>query len=200
MNKTEFLQEIARGIAGLPHEDVDRWLEYYAEMLSDRIEEGMSEEEAVADLGAPAEIVKQILSQTPLTKLIKNKVKPKRKLRVWEIILICVGSPVWGALAIALAAVFFSVIVSLWACIVSLWAVEFSLAACGIAGVIGIAFFLATGAVHQGLFLLGCGLVCAGMAYFGWYFCKQLSVLLAKLCKLFLLFVKSLFVEKEGKK
>jgi uncharacterized membrane protein len=200
MTKIEFLHELGAALLGLPQEDIERWLEYYTEMLEDRIEDGMSEKEAVTSLGDPTKIVKEILAQTPFTKLIKNKVKPKRKLQVWEIILICVGSPIWSAFAISAVAVFFSVIVSLWACIVSLWAVEFSLAACGIAGVIGTAFFLATGAVHQGLFLLGCGLVCAGMAYFGWCFCKQLSVLLAKLCKLFLLFVKSLFVEKEGEK
>ncbi len=200
MNKNEFLQELAIDLVGLPQEDTERWLEYYAEMLSDRIEDGMSEEQAVADLGAPSEIVKQILSQTPLTKLIKNKLKPNHKLRVWEIILIALGSPIWLALAVSAAAIFFSVFVSLWAGIVSLWATELALAVSGLAGVLGSPLFFATGGAYQGLLILGGGLVCAGLAYFGFFLCRWLTVLLAKLCKLFLLFVKSLFVEKEGKR
>lgn len=200
MNKAEFLQELGIELLGLPQDDVERWLEYYTEMLEDRIEDGMGEAEAVASLGEPKGIARQILAQTPFTKLIKNKVKPKRKLRVWEIILICVGSPIWVSLALAVAAVFFSVLVSFWACIVSLWAVELALAVSGVAGVPGSVLLLITGRVYQGMLLLGGGFVCVGIAYFGWYSCKHLSVFFAKLCKSFLVFVKSLFVEKEGKR
>ena len=136
MNKCEFLTQLALELKGLPREDTERWLEYYKEMLEDRIEDGMSEEEAVASLGDPAEIVKEILSQTSFAKLIKNKIKPKRKLLVWEIVLICLGSPIWVSLAVSVAATIFSVFVSLWAAIVSLWAAELSLAVSGVAGVL----------------------------------------------------------------
>ncbi len=199
MNKTEFLQELAMDILGLPQDDVEHWLEYYAEMLEDRIEEGMSEEEATASLGDPKTIARQILSQTPFAKLIKNKIKPKHKLRVWEIILVVLGCPIWLALGIAALAGFFSVFVSLWAGIVSIWAGELALAVSGIAGVLFSFFLIGTGTTYQGLLLLGGGLFCAGLAYFGFFICKWLTVLLCKLCKLFVLFVKSLFVEKEGK-
>ena len=80
MKKNEFLQELSMEILGLPQEDVEHWLEYYTEMLEDRIEEGMSEQEATAALGDPKAIARQILAQTPFTKLIKNKIAPKRKL------------------------------------------------------------------------------------------------------------------------
>ncbi len=199
MNKIEFLEELAIDLIGLPQEDTERWLEYYTEMLEDRIEDGMSEEQAVASLGDPKGVARQILAQTPFTKLIKNKIKPKRKLRVWEIVLICVGSPVWVSLAVAVAAVFFSVLVSLWACIVALWAAELAVAASGLGGVLLTFLFVGTGAAYQGFLLLGGGLVCAGLSWFGFFFCKWLTKLFLKLCELFLLFVKSLFVEKEGK-
>lgn len=200
MNKAEFLQELAMEILGLPQEDTEHWLEYYTEMLEDRIEDGMSEQEAVASLGDPKGIARQILAQTPFTKLIKNKIKPKHKLRVWEIILIALGSPIWLALAFSALAVFFSVFVSLWAAgVVSIWAAEFALAVSGLVGVLFSFFLVGTGATYAGVLLLGGGLVCAGLAYFGFFLCRWLTVLLAKLCKLFVLFVKSLFVEKEGK-
>ena len=101
MNKVEFIQKLSLELLGLPQEDVERWLEYYTEMLEDRIEDGMSEAAAVASLGDPKTIARQILAQTPLTKLIKNKIKPKRKLQVWEIVLIVLGSPIWLSLLIA---------------------------------------------------------------------------------------------------
>ncbi len=199
MNKTEFLHELGIEILGLPQEDVERWLEYYTEMLEDRIEDGMSEAQAVASLGDPKAIARQILAQTPFTKLIKNKIRPKRKLQVWEIVLVVLGSPIWLAIAVSLAAAFFVIFASLWTGIVSVWAAELSVAVCGLAGVLFSFFLVGTGSVYQGLLLLGGGLFCAGLSYFGFILCKRLTVLLGKLCKLFVLFVKSLFVEKEGK-
>ncbi len=199
MNKTEFLHELGIEILGLPQEDVERWLEYYTEMLEDRIEDGMSEAQAVASLGDPKTIARQILAQTPFTKLIKNKIRPKRKLQVWEIVLVVLGSPIWLAIAVSLAAAFFVIFASLWTGIVSVWAAELSVAVCGLAGVLFSFFLVGTGSVYQGLLLLGGGLFCAGLSYFGFILCKRLTVLLGKLCKLFVLFVKSLFVEKEGK-
>ena len=199
MNKTEFLHELGIEILGLPQEDVERWLEYYTEMLEDRIEDGMSEAQAVASLGDPKVIARQILVQTPFTKLIKNKIKPKRKLRVWELILVILGSPIWLVLAVSAIAVFFSVFASLWAGIVSIWACEFSLVVGGV-GCLLLGFFpLGTGAVYLAALVFGGGLFCVGLSYFGFFLCKWLTVLLAKLSKLFVLFVKSLFVEKEGK-
>ena len=164
MKKNEFLQELGIEILGLPQEDTEHWLEYYTEMLEDRIEEGMSEEEATASLGDPKAIARQILSQTPFTKLIKNKIKPKRKLQVWEIILICLGSPIWLSLAVSVAAIFFSVFVSLWAGIVSIWAGELAVAVSGIAGVLFSFFLIGTGTTYQGLLLLGGGFFCAGLS------------------------------------
>ena len=188
MKKNEFLQELGIEILGLPQEDTERWLEYYTEMLEDRIEEGMSEEEATASLGDPKAIARQILSQTPFTKLIKNKIKPKHKLRVWEILLVALGSPIWLSLAIAALAVFFSAFVSLWAGIVSIWAGELAVAVSGIAGVLFSFFLIGTGTTYQGLLLLGGGLFCVGLSYFGFFLCRWLTVLLCKLCKLFVLF------------
>ena len=199
MNKNEFLQELSMDILGLPQEDTEHWLEYYAEMLDDRMEDGMSEEAAVASLGDPKGIARQILAQTPFRKLIKNKIAPKRKLQVWEIVLVVLGSPIWLAIAVSLAAAFFAIFASLWAGIVSVWAAELSVVVCGLAGVLFSFFLVGTGSVYQGLLMLGGGLFCAGLAYFGFFACKCLTVLLGKLCKLFVLFVKSLFVEKEGK-
>ncbi len=53
MNKREFLQKLENGLSGLPREDIEQRLSFYAEMIDDRIEDGFSEEEAVAGIGTP---------------------------------------------------------------------------------------------------------------------------------------------------
>ena len=95
MNKYEFLGRLRERLVGLPPKDIEKSLDYYAEIIADRVEDGMSEEEAVAALGTLDEIVAQILEDTPLPKLVKEKVRPKRALRTWEILLIVLGFPLW---------------------------------------------------------------------------------------------------------
>ena len=64
-------------------------------MIDDRMEEGLAEEEAVSSFGTPEEIADQILSEIPLSRLVRERVKPKRALKAWEIVLLVLGSPVW---------------------------------------------------------------------------------------------------------
>ena len=51
MNKTEFVNQLSAGLMGLSQEDIKRSVDFYTEMIDDRIEDGMPEEEAVAALG-----------------------------------------------------------------------------------------------------------------------------------------------------
>lgn len=71
MNKQAFLSALRKGLTGLPENDIEHSIEFYSEMIDDRIEEGMSEEEAAASIGNIDDIVSQILSETSLTKLVK---------------------------------------------------------------------------------------------------------------------------------
>ena len=51
MNKQEYLESIRSRISAMPADDVNRFMDYYSEMIDDRVEDGLSEEEAVADMG-----------------------------------------------------------------------------------------------------------------------------------------------------
>ena len=88
MTKQEFLVDLGLGLSCLPQEDAEERLSFYSEMIDDRIEEGLSEEEAVREMGAVDGIVSQIVAEVPLSKLVKKKIKPKRRLRAWEIVLL----------------------------------------------------------------------------------------------------------------
>ena len=42
MNKQEFLAHLRKGLSGLPQNDIEKRLNFYGEMLEDRMEEGLS--------------------------------------------------------------------------------------------------------------------------------------------------------------
>ena len=46
MNKREFLASLRNGLYGLPQDDIEERLGFYAEMIDDRMEEGLTEEQA----------------------------------------------------------------------------------------------------------------------------------------------------------
>ena len=93
MTKLQFLLALHDKLAGLPRNEVEERLNFYSEMIEDRMEDGLSEEEAVAAVGSIDEIAAQITADIPLIKIVKEKVKPKRKRNAWEITLLAVGSP-----------------------------------------------------------------------------------------------------------
>ena len=100
MNKSEFLKELEKNLKGLPKEDIDERIEFYSEAIDDRVEEGKTEEEAVEEIGTVEEVVREIAEDTPLLELVKKKMKPKRSLSAWEIVLIVLGFPVWFPLLV----------------------------------------------------------------------------------------------------
>ena len=105
MDKAQFLEELRGRLAGLPRSDLDERLQFYGEMIDDRMEDGLSETEAVAGIGSVDEVVAQIMEEIPLSKLVREKVKRSRGLKAWEIVLLVLGSPVWLPLGIAAFAV-----------------------------------------------------------------------------------------------
>ena len=87
MNKQEFLCKLREALIGFPKQDVEDRLAFYSEMIDDRIEEGLTEEEAVFAIGSVDEVEAQIVAEIPLVKIAKEKIKPKRRLKTWEMLL-----------------------------------------------------------------------------------------------------------------
>ena len=79
MDKKEFLSELEKRLQGLPKADIEERLEFYSESIDDRVEEGKTEEEAINDMGGIDSVVNQIADETPIVNLVKERVKPKRK-------------------------------------------------------------------------------------------------------------------------
>ncbi|MCQ2425887.1 MAG: DUF1700 domain-containing protein [Lachnospiraceae bacterium] len=198
MTKTEFLSALRLGLAGLPEKDIEERVSFYAEMIDDRTEEGLTEEEAVDAVGPVGTVISQIAEETPLSKLVKEKIKPKRRLKGIEIALMILGAPLWVSLLIAAFAVLLALIVAFWAVIVAFWAVFASLAACGLAGITAGIGFAVGGKGLSGLALIGAGLFLLGLSVFAFFGCKAATKGIFVLTKKALSGVKKAFLKKEA--
>lgn len=184
MKKQELFEKISGKLEGLPEEDIKKSLDYYNEMIEDRMEEGLSEEEAVEAMGSPEEIAEQILMDTSLPKLVKAKVKPKRPLAVWEIVLIVLGFPVWFPLLAAFGVVLLSVYIVIWSVILVLFSVDFALAVSGAATIIGSITMIFCSSIQHCLYYFGLGLLMCGLAvmlFFGSIYTTKKIIVLSKL-------------------
>ncbi|MBQ9459719.1 MAG: DUF4097 family beta strand repeat protein [Oscillospiraceae bacterium] len=65
MKKEEFLAALAAELRDLSKEDIARSLEFYSEAVDERVEGGMSVEEAVADLGGAEKVAQQVMAELP---------------------------------------------------------------------------------------------------------------------------------------
>lgn len=196
MKKRDFLEELANRLAGLPQEDIQRSLDYYAEMIEDRIEDGISEENAVRAVGTPAEAASQILSEIPLPKLVKARIKPSHALRIWEIILLILGSPIWLSLLIAAIAVVFATYTVIWSALIVLCAVEITFGACSVFGIFAPVFYAVQGNIGTGVAIFGMGLILAGLTVLMFLVCRQATKTLCQVSKRIFLGIKSCFIRK----
>lgn len=197
MTKLKFLLSLHERLSALPQDDVEERLHFYSEMIEDRMEEGMTEEEAVAAVGSVEEIADQIAEDIPSAKIAKERIQPKRRLRAWEIVLLAIGSPLWISLLIAFFAVVLSLYLSLWSVVITLWSVFVSLIACTIGGV-GAGAVLAFGEYPlSGLAMIGAGLVFGGLSVFLFYGCKAATKGAMALAKAMVRGIKKAFVKKE---
>ena len=197
MDKQEFLARLRDGLAGLPREDIEERLAFYSEMIDDRMEEGLSEAEAVAAAGSVEEIVAQAVADVPFAKLARERIKRRTRLSPVKVLLLVLGSPVWLSLVIALAAVVFSVYVSLWSVIVSLWAVFGSLAASSVGVMLAGGVVAMGGDTLPGIALVGAGLVAAGLSIFAFLGSRAATKGLVLLTKKCAVWIKNCLIRKE---
>ena len=194
MNKFDFLTHLRAKLWSIPKEDAERSVELYSEMIDDRMEEGLSEEEAVAAIGDLDEIVRGIVGDAPAAVPVAEEApKPRKNRKTWEIVLLILGSPVWVSLLIAAAAVIFSVWISLWSVVISLYAAAVSLGAAAVGCILG-SFFMFTDGPGVILLTLGAALVCAGLCILIFLVSNLAAKGMAKLTKLT---CKAIFRRKE---
>ncbi len=201
MTKIKFLLALRDRLSDLPEAEIEERLNFYSEMIEDRMEEGLSEDEAVAALGDVDDVAARILSESPAKSASEEKqeekIAGKHKLSPGIIILLILGAPIWlSILASALSAVV-SVYVSIWAIIVSFWAVFASLVGSAFGGIVSGAA-IAIGDPLPGIAIIAAALILAGLSVFAFFGCKAATVGAVELTKLIVRQIKRLFTKKEA--
>ncbi len=163
MNKYEFLSLLRERLSVLPTEDVERSVSYYREMIDDRIEDGLSEEEAVAALGDINDIVTHILADAATSakrdSAASDRLRKRIELKPWMIALIILGSPIWASLLVGVFATVAGIIISVCSVFISLYATVFAFIGGAVGCVVG-AFLFDTAA--ESLLAVGVAMMLAG--------------------------------------
>ncbi|MBR5364960.1 MAG: DUF1700 domain-containing protein [Clostridia bacterium] len=158
MTKADFLNALAHRLGALSEIDIARSLDYYEEMIDDRMDDGMTEEEAVAAAGSPEDAALEILANIPIPQpeTVPQKKKPDGR----RIFLLILSSP--------LLIVYFSLVlclfVALWCVPIVVWTLFVSSVAAAVGGIIAGITSFAEGAGTYGFMYLGLTLVGIGLS------------------------------------
>lgn len=197
MTKSEFLKELENKLIGLPKSDIDERIEFYSEMIDDRMEEGKTEEDAIREIGSPDEVADQILSDTSVVKLISKKIKKDRKYKAWEIVLLILGFPLWFPLVITGFVLLLVAYILLWVLVIVTYSVEVSILASIVWGFGGAFVNITSQGIDYGF--LGIGLLAIGLSVLFFFVCKKATVITIALTKKILLRIKKAII-RGGKK
>ena len=143
------------------------------------------------------EIVNEIAKETPLVKLVKEKVKPKRALKAWEIVLIIVCFPIWFPLALTALILALVAYLLVWILVLVSYSVELALTVSALGAFTAFWLYLFNGQVN--FITLGASIMCAGAAILLFFGCIGATKITIKLSKNIMTGIKSAFIRK-GKK
>lgn len=204
MSKEQFLQAIRKQISGLPKQDIERFLDYYAEMIDDRMEDGLSEEAAVEAMGTVDEIVEQILADATISEekpQAENRQTENRKsfpkLGTMEIVLLILGLPIWLPLLLSAFAVLLAVYITIWSVAVTLYVADVAFVVGAVAGIGAGVMQIVSGEITQAIFLFGSGLVCTGISILWFFGCNLIIKYIIKLTTMIFKWLKGCIVRKE---
>ena len=226
MNKQEFLEALRAGLTDLQEQELEEYLNFYGEILDDRMEEAIPEDDAVAELGSIESVIAKI-KETIQSAQAENESESaselfeesedggldileaggenemrvttsvKKKKNAGDIALLAVGFPIWGSLLIAAFAVVFSLFVSAWSVIAALWAAFGAFALSSVGGIV-IGFLNVFGEqLALGFSMIACAIVLAGLAIFAFFGCKWATVGMVIATKKTALWIAKCFRRKE---
>lgn len=135
MTRDEFLNRLGELLACLPADQVKETQEFYAEAIADRMEDGMTEAEAVAAMGTAL---------------------------LWALAI--VGSPVWIPLLLAFVAVAAAVYICIWVLALCVWIVAAAFGGAGLVGLLFAVDGIIIGHVPYVLASMGMGFASIGVA------------------------------------
>lgn len=194
MNRVEYLAALKSALSQMPAEELEKQLAYYDELIADMCEDGMSEEEATARLGAPDAVAEELLAALPLSTLVKSRIRSAGGSSALTVVLLVLGFPLWFPLLVSVFAVVLSLVITLWALVIGFAAVVFSLGVTAIAAPVALVAGWFQGSP---LMVAGYALIAGGLCLLGVLALPPLCGAMARLCRVIGRGVKSIFIKKE---
>ncbi len=193
MNKQEFIAALRSELKDLPQNDIEKFSEYYAEMIDDRMEDGLTEYEAVEAMGNPGFAAEQILKEADIS---YAEEKSPHRFRAWEIVIIILGSPLWLSLLIAAIAVLLAFYILIWSAVLVVYACDLAFAAGAVSALVVCFSSLFKLEPVKALFYFGTALICFGAAVLLFFLSNKIIYLIIKLSVKTVSWIKSLFNRK----
>lgn len=197
MTKECFLQELGKQLRQLPPEEIAQHQAYYEELLEDMLEDGMSEEDAVAKLGDLSVIAQEILQNTPLPTLVKGRFRPKKEWSIPVVLLLILGAPLWLPLSLALVISAAAILFAFGVVVAALFAVVLSLGIAGIAVLFKSLTLFSLGGNYS-LFALGAGCLLLGLGCLAFLAAEQAAIALLRGGRWIYRKLKASLIKKEG--
>lgn len=133
MTKQEYLDELRSALGELPADEARRACAFYEEMIDDRIEAGLDEQDAVAQMEPPAEAAARILDELPTVPRAIARAQAARRsgcgtVALWAAVI--VGSPLWVSVLIAALAFVLCGVIMLCLPVVVAWVIAVAFLLC----------------------------------------------------------------------
>lgn len=164
MNKQEYLTQLRAALACLPEGEIEESVAFYTEMIDDRVADGLTEEEATAQLDDPKAAARAIVADLPVVPRTVVRTKQRNRALYWTLVIL--GSPLWLTLLLAAGMLVLAGLLTIWCLILGLWLLAAGLLAGGPLGIGVCLWALAVGQPAYGVFELGSGLLCFGLGLF----------------------------------
>lgn len=199
MDRSSLFATLSQRLQGLPEAEIKKVTDYYNEMIEDRMEDGYSEEDAIAALGPVDELVEHTLYDQSIPHLLRANVRPRGEgLSTGRILLLVLSSPIWLPILALAVALFIAAAAVLIAVVAAISGALLAMGVGAIASTISSVVYLVHGSVVPAIFAFGAALVMAGMVFLlvpyvakvGRWYVEQMHRLIR--------FVKKPFVKKLG--
>ncbi|HCM90280.1 MULTISPECIES: DUF1700 domain-containing protein [Vagococcus] len=156
MTQNQFITTLRRELLKRNVLDTETHINYYQEIIADYIEDGFTEESAVAKIGAIDDIVATITKEKnqPIDVIHKNSKSPL----IWTLLII--GSPLWLSILLSIILLIASGIIILWCLPLTLGSLSFAFLLTGIVSLVGATF---NSGIYYVVTQLGVGIFTAGL-------------------------------------
>lgn len=159
MNKQQFFSFLQHEIRSLPRGEQEKVIFYYREIIDDSMEEGLTEEEAVARLGSMNDLVREIFISSDERR--RASIPTGRK--VWISVLLALGFPIWGSIILVLLCLVLCAFILVFVPIIVLGSLALAFFLAGIWAIVGSPFMMLA-AAPAGIVQLGGGIAVLGLS------------------------------------